>query len=199
MTISVSPLRLVRWIAWVAVGLLTAAMLYLMMAPEARKGAVIGGPFTLTAMTGQRVNVGEAEKGKPYAVFFGFTHCPDICPTSMYELSQLLAKLGDRARDFRVYFVSVDPERDTPKIVNDYVSSFDKRIIGLSGPRAEIDKVIKAYRVYAKKIPDAKGGEDYAMDHTAIVYLMDKRGRFIGAFNMSRPPAEAAKDLAKYL
>lgn len=182
MTISVSPLRLVRWIAWATVGLLTAAMLYLMMAPEARKGAVIGGPFTLTAMTGQRVNVGEAEKGKPYAVFFGFTHCPDICPTSMYELSQLLAKLGDRARDFRVYFVSVDPERDTAEQLKLYLSAFDSRLIGMTGTPEEIAAVAKAHRAFYRKVPTPSS---YTMDHTATVFLFDRKGDFFGTLDVN--------------
>jgi cytochrome oxidase Cu insertion factor (SCO1/SenC/PrrC family) len=134
----------------------------------------------------------------PFLVFFGYTHCPDVCPTALFEMSEVLRALGEDKK-ISALFITVDPERDTAKIINDYVSSFDKRIIGLSGPRPDIDAVIKAFRVYARKVPDEKGGPDYAMDHTAIVYLMDKQGRFVGAFNMSRPPAEAAKDLAKYL
>ena len=170
---------------------------YLAFSPQQEAGAGIGGPFRLEGPNGRVVQPADFA-GQPFLVFFGYTHCPDVCPTALFEMSEVLRALGDDKK-IAALFVSVDPERDTPKIVNDYVSSFDKRIVGLSGPRAEIEKVMKAYRVYAKKVPDAKGGDDYAMDHTAIVYLMDKRGRFVGAFNMSRPPAEAAKDLAKYL
>lgn len=182
MTAAVSPLRLVRWIAWGAVGFLTAAMLYLMMALEARKGAVIGGPFTLTAMTGQRINVGEAEKGRPYAAFFGFTHCPDICPTSMYEMGQLLAKLGDKAKDFRVYFITVDPERDTAEQLRLYLSAFDPRLIGMTGTPEEIAVVAKAHRAFYRKVPTPSG---YTMDHTATVFLFDRKGDFFGTLDFN--------------
>ena len=196
MTAAGSPFRLVRWIAWGAVGFLTAAMLYLMMAPEARKGAVIGGPFTLTAMTGQRINVGEAEKGRPYAVFFGFTHCPDICPTALFEMSEIMRALGNDADRTQAFFVSVDPERDTPAQLKLYLSSFDPHISGLTGSDSQIAQVVKNFRVYAKKVPLKDG--DYTMDHTALVYLFDREGRFIAPFNMKRKPDEAAADLRRY-
>ena len=170
---------------------------YLALAPQQQQASAIGGPFRLEGPNGRIVQPSDFA-GRPFLVFFGYTHCPDVCPTALFEMSEALRALGEDKK-ISALFISVDPERDTAKIVNDYVSSFDKRIIGLSGPREEIDRVIKAYRVYAKKIPDAKGGPDYAMDHTALFYLMDKQGRFVGAFNMSRPPAEAARDLAKYL
>jgi len=177
---TVSTLRLVRWIAWSAVALLTAAMIYLMAAPEARKGATIGGPFTLTAMTGERIDIGVAEKGKPYAVFFGFTHCPDICPTAMYEMGQLLAKLGPAAKDFRVYFVSVDPERDTADQLKLYLSAFDPRLIGLTGSPEEIAAVARSHRAFYRKVPTPSG---YTMDHTATIFLFDRKGAFYGTLD----------------
>ena len=170
---------------------------FLAFSPQQQAGGGIGGPFRLEGPNGRMVQPSDFS-GQPFLVFFGYTHCPDVCPTALFEMSEVLRALGEDKK-ISALFITVDPERDTAKIINDYVSSFDKRIIGLSGPRPDIDAVIKAFRVYAKKVPDEKGGPDYAMDHTAIVYLMDKQGRFVGAFNMSRPPAEAAKDLAKYL
>jgi protein SCO1/2 len=131
------------------------------------------------------------------AIFFGFTRCPDICPTALFEMSEILGKLGADAGRVGVYFVSVDPERDTPAMLKDYLSSFDPHLHGLTGTPEAIASIMKAYRVYAKKVP-LEGG-DYTMDHSALVYLMDKEGRFVAPFNMKRPPEEAAADLRRYL
>jgi protein SCO1/2 len=159
-------------------------------------GAAIGGPFRLTAQDGRSVT--EADfAGRPVLVFFGYTHCPDVCPTTMFEISEIFRALGPDAK-ISALFVTVDTERDTPQALKDYLSSFDPRITGLSGDRAAIDAAIKSYRVYARKVPSAKG-DDYTMDHTAIVYLLDKSGRFVAPFNIARPPDAAAQELAKYL
>jgi protein SCO1/2 len=136
----------------------------------------IGGPIRLMSHTEQRIDT--ATEGKPFAVFFGFTHCPDVCPTTLSEMTQTLTELGDKAKNLRIYFVSVDPERDTPQILASYMGSFDNRMIGLTGSRDEIDAVIRAYRVYARKVPTKDG--DYTMDHTATTYLMDGKGRLVG-------------------
>ena len=138
--------------------------------------AGIGGPVRLTAHTGERIDT--AATGKPFAIFFGFTHCPDVCPTTLSEMTQTLTELGPQANDLRVYFVSVDPERDTKETMASYMGSFDKRMIGLVGTREEIDAVIKAYRVFARKVPTKDG--DYTMDHTATTYLVDGKGRLVG-------------------
>ena len=186
-----SPLRLIRWVAWTLVAFLSAAALYVLMAPESRKGATIGGPFTLTAMTGARIDVGQAEKNKPYAVFFGFTHCPDICPTSMFEMSQTLKTLGDKAKNFHVYFISVDPERDTPEQLKLYLSAFDPRLIGMTGTVEEVAAVAKAHRAFYRKVPTPSG---YTMDHTATIFLFDRSGEFFGTLAASDPePARLSK------
>lgn len=138
----------------------------------------IGGPIRLTAHTGERVDT--TKIGKPFAVFFGFTHCPEVCPTTLAELTQTLTELGPQAKDLRVYFISVDPERDTPSVMASYMGSFDKNMVGLTGNREEIDGVIKAYRVFARKVPTKDG--DYTMDHTATTYLIDGKGRLVGTF-----------------
>ena len=163
--------------------------------PETRQSAV-GGPFQLTAMDGRRVTESDF-RGKPHLIFFGFTHCPDICPTKLMEMSEVLRAAGDKARDVRALFVTVDPERDTPMVLANYLSSFDSRILGLTGTQGEIDAMVKAHRAYARRVPTSSG--DYTMDHTAIVYLMDKRGRFVSSFNVERPPAEAARELLSHL
>ena len=158
--------------------------------------AAIGGPFQLTDQNGKAVT-DKSLKGKPTLIFFGYTHCPDVCPTSLFEISEVLRSLGKDADKVNAVFISVDPERDTPAIMKDYLSSFDPHLEGLSGDPAETAKVITSYRVYAKKVPTKDG--DYTMDHTALIYLMDRDGRFVSPFNLKRTPDEAAADLKKYL
>lgn len=158
--------------------------------------AAIGGPFQLTDQSGQTVT----EKnllGKPTIIFFGFTHCPDVCPTALFEMSEVLRAMGPDAAKINAYFVSVDPERDTVAAMKEYLSSFDPNLKGLTGAPEEIAKVISAYRVYAKKIALKDG--DYTMDHTALIYLMDRNGKFVRPFDLKRKPDEAAADLKRYL
>ncbi len=153
--------------------------------------AGIGGPFQLTAQDGKPFTEAQLA-GKPTLIFFGYTHCPDVCPTTLFQVSEVLKALGPDPK-VNAVFVTVDPERDTPKALAEYLSSFDPHIVGLTGDRAQLDPMLKEYRVYSKKNPDANG--DYSMDHSALVYLMDKQGRFVGSFNLERPPAEAAAQL----
>jgi protein SCO1/2 len=164
-------------------------------APIAMPSAV-GGPFNLVDQNAKPITDQDL-KGHPFLVFFGFTHCPDVCPTTLFEVSEILRAAGPGANDARALFITVDPERDTPAVLKDYLASFDPRVIGVTGDSEAIAAVIKSYRVYAKKVPTENGG--YTMDHTAIVYLMGKDGRFIVPFNMKRRPEEAAEDLKRYL
>lgn len=158
--------------------------------------AAIGGPFQLTDQNGKTVT-DKNLKGKPTLIFFGYTHCPDVCPTSLFEISEVLRAMGKDADKVNAIFISVDPERDTQATMKDYLSSFDPHLEGLSGDPAEIAKVITSYRVYAKKVPTKDG--DYTMDHTALIYLMDRDGRFVSPFNLKRSPEEAATELKRYL
>jgi protein SCO1 len=158
--------------------------------------AAVGGPFSLEDQNGRTIT-DQDMKGRPFLVFFGFTHCPDICPTTLFEVSQVMQKLGPDANRTGALFITVDPERDTPTVIKDYLSNFDPHLRGLTGDPAAIQAAIKAYRVYAKKVPLDNG--DYTMDHTAVVYLMDKTGRFVAPFNLNRPPEAAAADLRRYL
>ncbi|MGJ5176067.1 SCO family protein [Bradyrhizobium oligotrophicum] len=158
--------------------------------------AAIGGPFQLTDQSGAVVTEKSLE-GRPSLIFFGFTHCPDVCPTSLFEISEVLRAMGKDADGVNAYFISVDPERDNPAAMKDYLASFDPRLKGLTGDPEVLAKVLTEYRVYAKKVPLKDG--DYTMDHTALIYLMDRNGRFVAPFNLKRTPEEAAADLKKYL
>ena len=159
------------------------------------QSAAIGGPFQLLDQDAKPVSEQDF-KGKPFLVFFGFTHCPDVCPTELFEMSEVLRKLGPDADRVGMLFITVDPERDTPVVMKDYLSSFEPQIRGLTGDPAAIAAVEKTYRVYAKKVP--LDGGDYTMDHSAVLYLMDKNGRFVAPFNIKRSPEVAAADLRRY-
>ncbi len=158
--------------------------------------AAIGGQFQLTDQSGAAVTEKDLQ-GKPTLIFFGFTHCPDVCPTSLFEISEVLRAMGKDADRVNAYFISVDPERDNAAAMKDYLSSFDPHLRGLTGDPASVQKVISEYRVYAKKVPLKDG--DYTMDHTALIYLMDRDGKFVSPFNVNRKPEEAATDLKRYL
>lgn len=164
--------------------------------PRRQGVANVGGPFTLVAGDGRTVTERDF-KGAPFLVFFGFTHCPDICPTKLQEMSEVFSKLGRNGAKVRALFITVDPERDTPEVMKSYVGSFDNRIIGLTGSREEVEKVAKAYRAFARKVPLKDG--DYTMEHTSLVYLMNRDGLFVGSLNLDKPPEEAAKEIAREL
>jgi len=160
------------------------------------QSAAIGGPFRLIDQDGKAFSDQDL-KGKTFLVFFGFTHCPDVCPTTLFEISEIMRDLGPDADRTAALFISVDPERDTPEAMKDYMASFDPHVRALTGDAAALAAVAKAYRVYYKKVP--LDGGDYTMDHTAIVYLMDKDGRFVSPFSMKRTAEVAAADLRKHL
>ena len=135
--------------------------------------------------------------GAAMLVYFGFTYCPDVCPTELFQVSEILRAMGKDADRINAYFVSVDPERDTRAAMKDYLSSFDPHLKGLTGDPQAVAKVISDYRVYARKVPLKDG--DYTMDHTALIYLMDRDGKFVSPFRLDRKPEEAAADLKHYL
>lgn len=188
-----SPARMAVVAAAVA-GLALVAV-WLAWAPRPSSQSLIGGPFALQDGAGKTIT-DESLHGKPFLVYFGYTHCPDVCPTELASISDVLAKMGEKA--IPALFITVDPERDTPKVVQDYVSSFDPHLIGLSGSPQAIGAVEKGYRVFARKgQTESDGG--YSMDHSSIVYLMNKSGGFVEAVNLDRPPEETAKELESYL
>jgi protein SCO1/2 len=152
----------------------------------------IGGPFTLVDDTGAMVTE-KTLAGKPYIMYFGYTFCPDFCPTTLLDLSRWIEKLGPDADRFNYVLVTVDPERDTVQSLHTYLSSFDKRIRGYTRTPAEIAQIAKEYRVYYKKIPTEDGG--YAMDHSAITYLMGSDGKFVTMIAYQEDDASALAKL----
>jgi protein SCO1/2 len=190
-----------RVAVWVAVAIVAALLGWLTMnitrtneTPLAE--GPFGVPFTLVAQNGRPITE-QAFRGKPTALFFGFTHCPEVCPTTLFELSGWMEKVDPAGDKLRAYFVTVDPERDTPEVINQYVSNVSKRITGISGPPDKIADVIKGFRVYAKKVPvdENNPNGDYTMDHTASVFLLDSEGRFAGTIAYGENPDAAVKKL----
>jgi protein SCO1/2 len=164
-------------------------------APIRAQAAAIGGPFHLVDQDGRAVSDQDFH-GQPLLVFFGYTHCPDVCPTTLFDVSEVMRRLGPEADRAAALFITVDPQRDTPATLKDYLSSFDPHLRGLTGSTDATAAVAKAYRVYYKKVPTE--GDDYTMDHTAIVYLMDKDGHFVAPFSLRRTPEAAADDLRRF-
>src|SRR3569833_2985883 len=142
--------------------------------------AAIGGPFQLVDQSGHTVT-DKSLQGHPSLIFFGFTHCPDVCPTSLFEMSEALRAMGKDADRGNAVFISVDPERDTEQAMKDYLSSFDPHLKGLTGSPDQIAKVISAYRVYARKVPLKDG--DYTMDHTALDKKKKHNNKNVSPFN----------------
>lgn len=187
-------MKKIRLAAWAAVAVL-AVVSGMYMLGEAQRAqqaglslpgaAKIGAPFELSRTDGTRFS-SAALTGKPYAIFFGFTHCPDICPTTLLEMTEHLKALGPKADSLSVLFVTVDPTRDTPEHLKLYLSAFDPRIIGLTGTTEEVAAVAKSYRVFYEKVP-SKDGTDYTMNHTASVYLMDKAGNLASTLSFQEP------------
>lgn len=147
---------------------------------------LIGGPFSLVDANGKRVTDRDF-RGKLMLVFFGYTHCPDVCPTELQNMAEVMDKLGPDADQVAALFISVDPKRDTPDVLAGYVKNFSPRIVALTGDQAEIASAAKAYRVYFRKVGNGASG-DYTVDHSAFVYLMDGSGKYITHFSFNSPP-----------
>ena len=158
--------------------------------------SAIGGPFRLVDQNGKTVTDADL-KGKWSLVYFGYTHCPDACPTALNDIAIALDQLGPKREAVRAVFITVDPERDTPEVLKEYVTSFDAAILALSGSPDEIARAAKAYRVYYAKHPEPGG--DYSMDHSSVIYVMDPEGRFTASFTHQSTPEEIAERLKKLL
>ncbi len=157
---------------------------------------MIGGPFALTDQNSGKFTDADL-KGKWHLVFFGYTHCPDFCPTALNEIALALDKLGANKSKVGVVYISIDPERDTAEVLKDYVASFDAPIIALTGTPEEVARAAKSYRVYYAKHPRADGG--YDMDHSALIYVMDPQGRFTASFTAADTADTIAARLRKLL
>jgi protein SCO1/2 len=179
-----TAMRTIRIAAWAAILMLAGVLAWTFAVNRGGDGppaglaiAAIGGPFTLTDQHGNTVTEA-ALKGHASALFFGYTFCPDVCPMTLSDMTAWLMDLGAEGDKLKVYFITVDPERDTEQQMAEYLQAFDPRIIGLTGSRPAIDQIIKEYRVYARKVPGEDGA--YSMDHTAAVYLLDSEANFVG-------------------
>jgi protein SCO1 len=196
-------MRRIRIALWLAVALLltAVAMAYVLrpdggnMSASLPLSARIGGPFELTTHEGKRMSSAELA-GKPFVVFFGYTHCPDVCPTTLLDLTNLIKQLGPDADRLRFLFISVDAERDTPEQLKLYLSNFDPRITGLTGTPAEIAEVAKAYHAIYRKVATKNG---FTYDHTAVVSLMDKDGRRVGTLTDTEPEDVRMKKLRRLI
>jgi len=196
-----NTLRIVRYAVWAAVIVLLVAIgavLYLRDKGDGPllAGAIGGGPFSLVDQTGAPVTE-TALKGHPSAMFFGYTFCPDVCPTTLYDMTALMEALGPDADKLKVYFVTVDPERDTQQVMAEYLSAFDPRLTGLTGSREEIDRILSSYRVYSRKVPRDEG--PYLMDHTATVYLLDDAGKLTGTLDYQEASETALAKLKRLI
>jgi len=178
-----------------------AAVLVVTMPPasqlvETSGEALVGGPFTLTGTDGKTVTDGNF-RGRYMLVFFGFTHCPDICPAELQVIAQALDKLGDKASKVVPVFITVDPQRDTPKVMAEYVRSFGPNFVGLTGTPDEIAAAAKAYRVAYSKIENKDSTGDYTLDHSALVYLMGPDGKYVTHLSYGESAEEMAERLDK--
>jgi protein SCO1/2 len=169
-------------------------------APHGAAGTVlanaIGGPFRLVDQHGKPFTDADL-KGKWQLIYFGYTHCPDACPTALNDMALALDKLGAKRADVGIVFITVDPARDTPPVMANYVASFNAPIVALSGTETEVAQAAKDYRVYYAKHPEPDG--DYAMDHSSVIYVMDPQGRFTASFTHENTPDEIADRLQKLL
>jgi len=181
-------MRKIRLILWIAVGIAAIGGMFLALNPPSPSTQqsqempldTIGGPFTLVGSDGQPFPSSKLA-GKPAAIFFGFTHCPDVCPTTLGRLSKLRTQLGKGDDGFSIVFISVDPERDKPEDVGRYTTLFDTPVIGLTGSQAQIDRVKSQFGVFSQKVPTE--GSDYSVDHTATVFLLDRNGKFVATLS----------------
>ncbi len=160
--------------------------------------ALVGGPFTMVNQNGETVTE-KTFAGRSMLMFFGFTFCPDVCPTQLQVMTEALNQLGAKADQITPVFVSIDPERDTPDVVKAYVSNFHPQMVGLTGSLEQVQQMTTAYRVFYQKVENAKRPQDYTMDHSSILYLMGPDGSFLGHFPYESDPAKLAAGIAKIL
>jgi len=156
----------------------------------------VGGPFALVDQDGQ-TRTDRDFRGRWMLIYFGYTNCPDVCPTTLALMSEVMNRLGGRATRVAPIFITVDPDRDTPEVLKQYLASFGPKFVGLMGPRSHIASVASEYRVYVARRPMSGGG--YAVDHSDVMYLMDPAGKFVADYDNSQWPDAIAADLKKRL
>tara|TARA_R110000751_G_scaffold62034_2_gene128355 strand:- start:131 stop:730 length:600 start_codon:yes stop_codon:yes gene_type:complete len=193
-------MRTLRIILWAAVLVLGGVLAWLTLEVTQARQAIVeepfGVPFELVAQNGEPITE-QAFRQKPTALFFGFTHCPEVCPTTLYELNGWMHQVDPDGTKLNGYFVTVDPERDPPELLGQYISNVTDRITGISGPPEKVSEMAKGFKVYFKKVPldEAQPEGDYTMDHTASVFLLDAQGRFSGTISYGENPETAVKKL----
>ena len=195
-------MRRIRLLLWIAVGLAAAGGIFLALNPPSPQYQqerempldTIGGPFTLVGSDGQPF-ASSRLTGRPAAIFFGFTNCPDVCPTTLARLAQLRKQLGQGDDSFSIVFISVDPERDRPADVGRYTTLFNTPIVGLTGSPAQVEQVKNQFGIFSQKAPTPGGG--YSVDHTATVFLLDRNGKFVATLAPDEANAPALDKLRR--
>ena len=197
-----------RLISFIVAGFLIGALIgvgvLLLSTPQGTRPvessgtALIGGPFSLTGTDGKTVT-DQDFRGRYMLVFFGFTHCPEICPAELQVIAQALDKLGDKAKTLVPVFITLDPERDTPEVMGEYVKSFGPNFVGLTGTQEQIAAAAKVYRVAYAKVEDKSSPKDYSIDHSALAYLMDPEGRYVAHFAYGTSADQMAEKLGRFL
>ena len=204
-TNSPRELRRLRLVIWALVGLAAVGFAFLLLRPAPTTNAqvqsglpnfTLGGPFTLTGSDGKPFSSRQLA-GKPYAIFFGFTHCPDVCPNTLARLAGLRQQLGKGDDSFRIVFVSVDPERDTPEVVGAYTELFGTPVIGLTGTPQQVAQVAKQHGIYNAKVAQPDQPDGYTLDHGAAVLLYDSMGEFAGTIAQEEQDAPALAKLQR--
>lgn len=190
----------VRWIVAILAALGAASLLAMLVWHPGELslggGAETKANFVLASSSGGKVDA-QSLIGKPFTVHFGYTHCTEVCPTMLYDISGMLNHVGDQAKDIRVFFITVDPDRDTVEAVRKFLANFDPRIEGLVPTPAELQELASEFRVFYTKVPSA--GSDYSMDHTATMFLFDAKGRLSDTIAFGEPPEMAEAKIRKVL
>jgi protein SCO1 len=185
--------RMTRFLGCLVLALvLVCAPAAFAQAPSPAPPVAAGGPFTLTAADGTVVT-DQTYRGKWLLIYFGYTHCPDVCPTTLSEMAAALDELGPRAGQVQAIFITLDPRRDTAEIITEYVKAFDARIVGLTGTPQQVGAAARAYQVFYERVDRDDG--DYLIDHTSYLYVVGPDGRFVIAWPSDRRGEEMARDL----
>jgi len=197
-------MKTTRIVLWVLAALMAGLFGWLATSAFQNREALNEGPFgvafALTDYNGQPITE-TAFRGKATALFFGFTHCPEVCPTTVYELSGWMNEVDPAKTGLQAYFISIDPSRDTPELLKTYLTNVTDRIIGISGDPAKVEAMARGFKIYFKRVPtDAtKPDGEYTMDHTASVFLLDKQGRFVGTIAYGEDSDIAKQKLANLM